>query len=435
MAGDSEWTPAGTSTGWARAPRTSDLDSQGTVPRMSGPSRRRPAGAPKRIVKTVDADPRPADRVVAAGPPAAAGCARCSRPARWPRCSRVPTSTRTWSPRPRCGRSGPARRAGGPRTRRDARGRCGRPHRRARRCGLPRLAAAHRRSAAGPLRPRLPAGRTKDRPASRSWGRAGAPRRAWPGRARPRRTSPRRGSRRVGPGPRDRHRGARGSAGGRRPDGGGTGIGPRSGLSSRERASGRAVAERGAVVSEFPLGTGPRPEHFPRRNRLIAGWGRGVVVVEAADRSGALVTARLARRRGPGRDGGAGPPVEPGRPRGTNALIRDGAVLVRDAADVRRSWGSTLRSVVAVAGGTGCWRALTRDDPRGVEEILSADRPAPMPAGAGRAHGARDGRQGAPAARRPLREELKSTWPRTSSSSSRPPRRRRSTNTSGRTSR
>lgn len=129
-----------------------------------------------------------------------------------------------------------------------------------------------------------------------------------------------------------------------------------------------AVAERGALVSEFPLGTGPRPEHFPRRNRLIAGWGRGVVVVEAADRSGALVTARLAGEEG--RDVMA----VPGHPTsrvasGTNALIRDGAVLVRDAADVAQELGLELRPSPP-GGAPGLLGVLTRDDPRGLDEIL-----------------------------------------------------------------
>lgn len=128
------------------------------------------------------------------------------------------------------------------------------------------------------------------------------------------------------------------------------------------------IAERGAVVSEFALGVGPRPEHFPRRNRLIAGWGRAVVVVEAADRSGALVTARLAGEEG--RDVMA----VPGHPQsavsaGTNALIRDGAVLVRDAADVAEELGVVLRSP-SQEPAHGLLGALTRDDPRGVEEIL-----------------------------------------------------------------
>jgi DNA processing protein len=129
----------------------------------------------------------------------------------------------------------------------------------------------------------------------------------------------------------------------------------------------RSLAEDGALVSELPLGTGPRPEHFPRRNRLIAGWGRAVVVVEAADRSGALVTARLAGEEG--RDVLA----VPGHPgtrtaAGTNALIRDGAVLVRDAADVIEAMGLQVVPQAMPAAG-GLLAALTRDDPRGVDEI------------------------------------------------------------------
>ena len=131
----------------------------------------------------------------------------------------------------------------------------------------------------------------------------------------------------------------------------------------------RSLAERGALVSELPLGTGPRPEHFPRRNRLIAGWGRAVVVVEAADRSGALVTARLAGEEG--RDVLA----VPGHPgtrtaAGTNALIRDGAVLVRDASDVIEAMGLQVVPQAMPAAG-GLLAVLTRDDPRGVDEILA----------------------------------------------------------------
>lgn len=131
----------------------------------------------------------------------------------------------------------------------------------------------------------------------------------------------------------------------------------------------QSLTERGALVSELPLGTGPRPEHFPRRNRLIAGWGRAVVVVEAAVRSGALVTARLAL------DEGRDVLAVPGHPGsltagGTNALIRDGAPLVRDAADVLDEMGLAVAARSHESAG-GLLAALTRDDPRGVDEILA----------------------------------------------------------------
>jgi DNA processing protein len=95
----------------------------------------------------------------------------------------------------------------------------------------------------------------------------------------------------------------------------------------------QATARSGAVVSEFPMSTPPLPEHFPRRNRILATWGKGVVVVEAGEKSGALVTARLAL------DEGRDVMAVPGHPSqrqstGTNGLIRDGASLVRYADDV-----------------------------------------------------------------------------------------------------
>ena len=88
----------------------------------------------------------------------------------------------------------------------------------------------------------------------------------------------------------------------------------------------RIAAEGGAVVAEAPLGTAPLARHFPRRNRIVAGLSLGVVVVEAALRSGRLITARLALE--PGREVFAvpGSPLDP-RCRGTNDLIRQGAHL------------------------------------------------------------------------------------------------------------
>ncbi len=95
----------------------------------------------------------------------------------------------------------------------------------------------------------------------------------------------------------------------------------------------RVVAEGGAVVAEAPLGTAPQARHFPRRNRIIAGLSLGVVVVEAALRSGSLTTARLAQDAGRELFAVPGSPLDP-RCRGSNDLIRQGAHLTETAADM-----------------------------------------------------------------------------------------------------
>lgn len=94
-----------------------------------------------------------------------------------------------------------------------------------------------------------------------------------------------------------------------------------------------AIAERGAVVAEAPLGTAPIARHFPRRNRIIAGLSLGVVVVEAAWRSGTLMTARLGLEAGREIFAVPGSPLDP-RCAGSNDLIRQGAHLTERAADV-----------------------------------------------------------------------------------------------------
>ncbi len=93
------------------------------------------------------------------------------------------------------------------------------------------------------------------------------------------------------------------------------------------------IARRGLIVSDQPLGTVPRPGHFPRRNRILAGLALGVVVVEATLRSGALITARLAAENGRRVFAVPGSPRDQ-RARGPNQLIRAGAVLVESGADV-----------------------------------------------------------------------------------------------------
>ncbi len=95
----------------------------------------------------------------------------------------------------------------------------------------------------------------------------------------------------------------------------------------------RAIAGQGAVISEMRLGEAPQARHFPRRNRLISGLARGVVIVEAAERSGSLITANYALEQGREVFAVPGSPLDP-RARGANRLIREGATLIESAEDV-----------------------------------------------------------------------------------------------------
>jgi DNA processing protein len=94
-----------------------------------------------------------------------------------------------------------------------------------------------------------------------------------------------------------------------------------------------ALFERGLVLAEMPPGTEPRARHFPYRNRIIAALGLGTIVVEAAPRSGSLITARLAAEAGREVMAIPGSPLD-SRAQGCNQLIREGATLVQSAADV-----------------------------------------------------------------------------------------------------
>ncbi len=98
------------------------------------------------------------------------------------------------------------------------------------------------------------------------------------------------------------------------------------------------ILERGALLSEYPPGTPPRPRHFPARNRIISGISRGVVVVEASSRSGALITARLALDQGREVMAVPGNPLYP-HTAGSNRLIREGADPVTCAGDVSGALG------------------------------------------------------------------------------------------------
>jgi DNA processing protein len=106
----------------------------------------------------------------------------------------------------------------------------------------------------------------------------------------------------------------------------------------------RALAEKGALLSELPLGSEPQARHFPRRNRIISGLALGVVVVEAAARSGSLITARFALEQGREVFAVPGSPLDP-RCRGTNDLLRNGAVLTETVEDVLTQLAPAVRGV------------------------------------------------------------------------------------------
>jgi len=95
----------------------------------------------------------------------------------------------------------------------------------------------------------------------------------------------------------------------------------------------RRIGETDLLITEACIGTVPQARHFPRRNRIIAGLSLGVVVVEAAPRSGSLITARFAQEAGREVFAVPGSPLDP-RARGGNDLIRQGAILVESAADI-----------------------------------------------------------------------------------------------------
>lgn len=146
------------------------------------------------------------------------------------------------------------------------------------------------------------------------------------------------------------------------------------------------IASGGAVISEFPPGTPPVAHHFPQRNRVIAGLSRGIVIVEAAERSGALITARLGLEQN--RDVFVVPgPITSPASAGTNALLREGAAPVRSAEDIMESLeltdllAQTTRERDEEVGDAADDRAtllrvITRD-PQSLDEIVQRSTLAP----------------------------------------------------------
>lgn len=126
----------------------------------------------------------------------------------------------------------------------------------------------------------------------------------------------------------------------------------------------KRICESGAVVSEMPLGTQPQAHFFPRRNRIISGASRGVIVVEGTPKSGSLITARFALDQGRDVFAVPGSPLDP-RAQGPNGLIREGAVLVRSAEDVLLELGDAGQKMDSDGGS----RAPTRQPIEINEEI------------------------------------------------------------------
>ncbi len=139
-------------------------------------------------------------------------------------------------------------------------------------------------------------------------------------------------------------------------------IYPRENTSLHER-----IAEQGLLISEEPLGLVPQARHFPRRNRLVSGLSRGVLVVEAAMRSGSLITARLAGEQGREVFAVPGSPLDP-RCRGTNELIRKGACLTEYTSDIIEALEEQLRSLVQEPFEAKISPATEREDDSGTGE-------------------------------------------------------------------
>jgi DNA processing protein len=139
----------------------------------------------------------------------------------------------------------------------------------------------------------------------------------------------------------------------------------------------KVMYDRGLVIAEMPPGTEPRARHFPYRNRIIAGMASGTVVVEAAPRSGSLITARLAAEAGREVMAVPGSPLDP-RAQGCNQLIRDGATLIQNASDVVEAISVPASAVRATPAAYAPPEEINGDDALGLIEGLLGPSPVPV---------------------------------------------------------
>lgn len=139
----------------------------------------------------------------------------------------------------------------------------------------------------------------------------------------------------------------------------------------------RQIAEQGCTVSESPVGAKARAKDFPRRNRIVSGLSRGVIVVEVELRSGSLITARLAGEQGRDVFAVPGSPLDR-RSRGPNELLRQGAILCERLEDVERAF-STLRTLHGPEADKPFSGAADEADAALIERIAALLSPTPTP--------------------------------------------------------